>query len=383
MPTAEIIAIGTELLLGEIQDTNTATIARYLRSLGVDLYRTQIVGDNSGRIADLLSEAANRANILICTGGLGPTVDDPTREAVSLVLHEPLEFRADLWQSILSYFHRLDRIPPENNKNQATLPRSANPIPNRHGTAPGIQVTIGQAQAFFLPGVPREMEEMLTTYVIPVIERSYPSRQILVTRILHTAGMGESQLDLIIGDYERCSNPTVGLAAHAGTVDIRIGAKADTESDATKILDRLETEFRHLLGEKIFGTNGQSLVQAVQNIIETRSRPMLICAGWSPESLNAFQPITSIYLVTYPDPLPEPVETYLHSICSEDNQQTIFYANLRSESKILNLDFGVFSGGKYNFCNRKFGGPPANGPQWAINTTLYLMREHILKHEDE
>jgi competence/damage-inducible protein CinA-like protein len=383
MPTAEIITIGTELLLGEIQDTNTAYIARCLRSVGVDLYRTQVVGDNPGRVADMLSEAAKRADILICTGGLGPTVDDPTRDALSLVLHEPLEFRPDLWQSIYSYFQRLERIPSENNKTQATLPRSALAIPNLHGTAPGIQVNIGLAQAFFLPGVPREMEEMMTTYVIPAIEISFPSRQVLVTRIIHTAGMGESQLDLLLGEYERMSNPTVGLAAHAGTVDIRITAKANTVPDAAAMLGQVESELRHLLGNTIFGVDDQTLAQAVQNAIPIGSRSLLLCAGWSVDAVQVFQQIRSIQLETLPHPLPDPVETHLCSKSGENNRQTIYYASIHPGSNLLNLDFGVFSGGKYNFCNRKFGGPPANGLQWAINTIMNLMREHLLNQEDE
>ena len=142
MTTAEIITIGTELLLGETTDTNTRFIARLLRSLGVDLYRTQTIGDNVGRIAETVRLALTRADIVITTGGLGPTVDDPTRQAIAEACDAPLEFHPELWEQITARIARYGRIPTENQKRQAYIPKGAIVIENPVGTAPAFIVEI-------------------------------------------------------------------------------------------------------------------------------------------------------------------------------------------------------------------------------------------------
>ena len=158
MPTAEIIALGTELLLGEIQDTNTRYIARHLRDTGIDLFRTAIIGDNAERIAQALREALTRAQIIITTGGLGPTVDDPTRQAVALAVNVPLEYRPELWGQIQARFERFGRQATENNKRQAYIPQGSIPVENLVGTAPAFITETGGSVIISLPGVPREME---------------------------------------------------------------------------------------------------------------------------------------------------------------------------------------------------------------------------------
>ena len=144
MPIAEILTIGTEILLGEIQDTNTAYLARAIKDLGIDLYRTQTVGDNPTRITAIIKEILTRADIVITTGGLGPTVDDPTRQAVADAFDLPLVFDEDCWEQVQAYFVRLNRSIPENNRRQAYIPAGAQIIPNPVGTAPSFIVDTGQ-----------------------------------------------------------------------------------------------------------------------------------------------------------------------------------------------------------------------------------------------
>ncbi|HQF44267.1 MAG TPA: molybdopterin-binding protein, partial [Anaerolineaceae bacterium] len=239
MPTAEIIALGTELLLGEIQDTNTRYIARHLRDTGIDLFRTAIIGDNAERIAQALREALTRAQIIITTGGLGPTVDDPTRQAVALAVNVPLEYRPELWGQIQARFERFGRQATENNKRQAYIPQGSIPVENLVGTAPAFITETGGSVIISLPGVPREMEFLMENVILPYLKEKFDLKGTIQALVLHCAGLGESQLDEMIGDLEKLSNPTVGLSAHAGQIDIRITAKANSIEDAQKMLDEL------------------------------------------------------------------------------------------------------------------------------------------------
>src|SRR5512147_1022914 len=173
MPSAEIITIGTEILLGEIVDTNTRHIALTLRDLGVDIYRTTTIGDNTERIASAISEAMQRAEIIITTGGLGPTVDDPTREAVAQAVGVHTEFREDLWQQVVATISRYGRKPSENQRRQAVVPQGAIPIRNPVGTAPSFIVETERNAVISLPGVPREMEHILHESVIPYLQKRF------------------------------------------------------------------------------------------------------------------------------------------------------------------------------------------------------------------
>ena len=215
MTTAEIITIGTELLLGETVDTNTKHIARRFREVGLDLYRTSTVGDNVERIAQIITEGMTRAQIIVTTGGLGPTIDDPTREAVAEAFSVEIEYQPDLWEQIKERFRRFNREPTENNKRQAFIPKGSIPVENPVGTAPAFIMESGEHAVIALPGVPREMEYLLEHAILPYLRERYQLTDVIKTRLLHTAGVGESQIDDKIADLERLSNPTVGLAAHA------------------------------------------------------------------------------------------------------------------------------------------------------------------------
>ncbi|MEJ2570308.1 MAG: molybdopterin-binding protein, partial [Anaerolineales bacterium] len=259
---AEIISIGTELLLGEIVDTNTHTIAQALREVGINVFRTISVGDNKERIAEVVRESLRRAQVVITTGGLGPTIDDVTREGISLALDRTLEFRPELWQQILERFARFGRQPTENNRRQAQLPRGAIAIDNPIGTAPGFLIESATSVVFALQGVPAEMEHGLKNYAIPYLREKFNPQSLIKTRILHTSGLGESAVDTRLQDLEKFSNPTVGLAAHPGRVDVRITAKAKTVEQADELIRRFEATIRERLGEHVYGTDGHTLEAA-------------------------------------------------------------------------------------------------------------------------
>ena len=249
MPSTEIITIGTELLLGEIVNTNTQVIALALRKIGVDVYRTATIGDNPDRIAQILLESTSRADIVIVTGGLGPTVDDPTRQAIAQAFNLELIFHPELWDEIVRRFSKYGIQPPENNRQQAFLPAGAEVLPNPRGTAPGIFLESNDSLVFALPGVPVEMEGMLIEQVIPRITAHYLLTGVILTRNIRVEGIGESQVDTLIRDLETLSNPTVGLSAEKGFVLVRITAKADSEDVAEALLRDLEDEIRSRLAD--------------------------------------------------------------------------------------------------------------------------------------
>jgi competence/damage-inducible protein CinA-like protein len=259
MPTAEIITIGTEILLGEIVDTNARYLARQLRDAGVDLYRKTTVGDNAKRIAQAIQQALERCDIIITTGGLGPTVDDPTREAVALAVGVETEYRPELWEQIQARFRRFGRQPTENNKRQAYIPKGATAIENPVGTAPVFIVEKDSHVIISLPGVPREMDHLMQQTILPYLRQHFDIHGLIKARVLHTAGAGESAIDDLIGDLEELSNPTVGLAAHSGQVDVRITAKAESEAAADELIHPVEADIRQRLGHWVYGADQETL----------------------------------------------------------------------------------------------------------------------------
>jgi nicotinamide-nucleotide amidase len=276
MPVAEIIAIGTELLLGEIQDTNTSFIARELRENGIDLYRTTIVGDNPNRVAQAVRESLERAHITITTGGLGPTIDDPTREAIAQAVNVENEFQPELWEQIQDRFFHFNKKATENNRRQAFIPKGAIAIENPVGSAPAFAYEVDDHVIISLPGVPVEMEYLMMHEIIPYITRRFKLQQMIKTRVLHTAGVGESQVDEWISDLETGTNPTVGLLAHPGQVDIRIAAKASSELEVMEMINTMADAIHHRLGNHIFGTDGETLVEVVFGKLASRDLSIFI-----------------------------------------------------------------------------------------------------------
>ncbi|MCX8023915.1 MAG: CinA family nicotinamide mononucleotide deamidase-related protein [Thermanaerothrix sp.] len=385
MTNAEVIAIGTELLLGEIRDSNIQYLARILRSLGIDMYRATLVGDNITRIAEAVREAMQRADIVITSGGLGPTVDDPTREAIAMALGVPLELKPELWSQIEERYHRFGRQPGENARRQAYIPLGAIPIENPVGTAPGFICEINSRVIISLPGVPRELEYLMEAKVVPYLRERYGQQGIIKTLVLRTAGIPESQIDEWLADYERLSNPTVGLAAHPGTVDIRLTAKAATEAEADQMLENLAAQIRPLLGEALFGINEQSLSQTVVNLLAQKHWSLhVITCGFdiSPlnDALTRGNPI-NLKIIHIQEPCtetqPSPEEEQSHF----DNLANVFLiVSLQERGSIAELILKVRTPAHTVTDKRYFGGPPANRSIWATNTALDFLRRVLITH---
>jgi nicotinamide-nucleotide amidase len=268
---AEIIATGSELLLGEVVDTNSTYIARRLREIGLNLFYKTVVGDNEQRMEEALRIALNRSDVIITTGGLGPTVDDVTRSAVARAVDRELIFSDELLAQIQDRF-RAYGVPKgapigENNRRQAYLPQDAIPIENPVGTAPCFIVEEQGHIVISLPGVPREMEYLMDHAVLPYLIAKLQLTDVILIRTLHTTGQGESRIDEAIGDLETSANPTVGLSAKAGQVDIRITAKAETREDAAALNATMEQRVHKKLGPFIFGADDDTLESVVARLL--------------------------------------------------------------------------------------------------------------------
>lgn len=266
---AEIVMIGTELLLGELVDTNANRLAKALREIGLDLYYKTTVGDNHARITQVLNLALDRSDVIITSGGLGPTVDDMTRQAVADATGRRLIYSTELEAQIAARFRSFGREMAENNKRQAYIPEGALPLSNPVGTAPCFlcEDIRGRGVVISLPGVPRELEYMLNKKVIPLLVERMGGAKVTKIRILRTCAVGESNVDRVIGDLMTRQNPTIGLAAHAGQTDVRITAKADTESQADALIARLEAEVRQRLGVAIYGVEKETVSEVIGRLL--------------------------------------------------------------------------------------------------------------------
>lgn len=274
---AEIVSIGTELLLGEIIDTNSTHIARTLRDIGVNLYFMTSVGDNQQRITDVLKQGLSRSDLIITTGGLGPTVDDVTRQAVAAAANRPLEFHQTLLDQIADRFRKFGALMSKNNHQQAYLPQGAIPIENPVGTAPCFIVESENGIIISLPGVPREMKFLLSQRVIPYLQEKMGPTKIIKALVLRTAGIGESSLDEKIADLMTNANPTVGLAAHTGQTDIRITARANSEAEADAMLAEVEAIVHERVGNHIYGKDKQPLENAVVAALQQKGLKIATC----------------------------------------------------------------------------------------------------------
>ena len=276
MPSAEIVTIGTEILLGHLLDTNAPFVARRLADHGVDVYAKHSVGDNAERLAVMLEDVLSRADGAITTGGLGPTVDDLTKDAVAravgkrLVLHEP-SLRA-----IEDRFRQFGRPMAENNRRQAYLPEGCTVMENPHGTAPGfIAVRDDGTFVACMPGVPREMKPMLEEKLIPWLVRRFDLRDAIYTKTLHTVGIGESELDRRIEDlFRTLENPKIAVLAHGWRVDVKVMAKARSRAEADAMIEPVAEELRRRIGSGYYGDDDTTLAGAIVGRLAERGETL-------------------------------------------------------------------------------------------------------------
>src|SRR6266480_3342060 len=295
---AEIISCGTELLLGHITDTNATYLAQSLASLGIDLYFVSQVGDNQGRIVETLRRAWERSDLVVITGGLGPTEDDLARESISTMLGETMQVDPVLEAELRGIFAARNSIMPERNIKQATLIPSAQALPNPRGTAPGWWVEKDGHMIAAMPGVPREMYHMWENEVIP---RLAPfAGGLIFTRILRVWGLGESAVEERLGSVIHSNNPTIATYAKSDAVDIRITAKAETRERAEQQVAEMETRVREMLGHHIFGVDKDTLQSVIGKQLLARNQWLAVMesiTGGLLSSTIADYPSSSQYFI--------------------------------------------------------------------------------------
>lgn len=258
---AEILAVGTELLLGNIVNTNAQYIAKRLADLGIEVYHQAVVGDNPKRLMDAYTSAFQRAELVIATGGLGPTKDDLTKEVAFDYFGKEAVLHKDILDKIEEYFKKINRNMVESNKKQAYFPTDALILKNNHGTAPGCIIEESNKILIVLPGPPREMKPMFEEYVVPYLTKYQEG--VLVSKVLRVIGIGESATAEMIEDIiDNGENPTIATYAKESEVTIRITAKADKEEEGEQLIAPIEDEIRTRLGIAVYG-EGEAQVEEV------------------------------------------------------------------------------------------------------------------------
>jgi len=264
MTRAEVISVGTELLLGQIVDTNAVYICTVLADLGIAVYYRSTVGDNVRRVQDVFRQALDRVDLIISTGGLGPTDDDLTVAAVAEAMGIPLELHAEAWAHIQEFFHKRNRPLTEQQQKQAVLPAGARMIPNSRGSAPGVIIEHGAKTLVFVPGVPREMKGMIEDHVVPYLRtRGLAGQEVIRSHILRIVGLGESVVEDRVRDLMRSStNPTIAPYAHTGECHLRVTARG-SEREAGRLLAEMEVRLRERLGTAIYAVGDAPLEEVV------------------------------------------------------------------------------------------------------------------------
>ena len=260
---AEVVSVGTELLLGQIVDTNASFICSVLADLGIGVYYRSTVGDNTGRVQEVFLHALSRADLILSTGGLGPTDDDLTVAAAAGALGLPLERHEEAWAHVQEFFRKRNRPLSSQQEKQAMLPRGARMIPNPRGSAPGVIIEHREKTLIFTPGVPREMKGMIQDTVIPYLrERGLAGREVIRSRVLRIT-LGESVVEDRLRDLMRSSvNPTIAPYAHTGECHVRLTARG-TEAQVEPLLAGTEAAIRERLGLAVYGTGETTLEEAV------------------------------------------------------------------------------------------------------------------------
>ncbi len=278
MANAEIVAIGSELLLGQIVDTNSAWMAQRLTALGVNLYFKSVVGDNPDRMKEVIARALERADIVITSGGLGPTQDDLTREVVADVTGRKLVQNAEMLEQVEEHFRRRRRTMTPNNIRQSYMPEGAIAVKNPNGTAPCFIVEEPRGVIYSLPGVPVEMKWLFENEVEPYLRRKFNLAEVIHYRVLKIVGIGESAVDDKVGHLiAYSSNPTVGVLALPGQVDVRIAAKAANRDEAMKMIAPVEAEVRSLLGNAIFAADDEAMEHVVGRLLREQKKTVAAC----------------------------------------------------------------------------------------------------------
>ncbi|NEX77724.1 competence/damage-inducible protein A [Bacillus thermocopriae] len=268
---AEIIAVGSELLLGQIVNTNARFLSQQLAGLGIDVYYHTVVGDNPDRLKSAIKIAESRSKIIIFTGGLGPTKDDLTKETIARHIGTELVMNNEALETIEQYFKRTNRVMTENNRKQALILEGSLVLPNDHGMAPGMVLKSGGHIYMLLPGPPKEMEPMFLNYGSKELALLTGAKEQIVSRVLRFFGIGEAALETEIMDIiDEQKNPTVAPLAGEGDVTLRLTAKHRDEMKAQAMLDEVEAKIRQRVGQYIYGYENTTLFVELANVLKER-----------------------------------------------------------------------------------------------------------------
>ncbi|NQT89802.1 MAG: competence/damage-inducible protein A [Candidatus Omnitrophica bacterium] len=269
---AEIIGIGTEILLGQIVNTNSAYLSKRLAELGIDVYYHTTVGDNPLRLYASIMRGLGRADIVITTGGLGPTLDDITLEIISKTLQRPLILKKEILRQVEDHFKRYHIKMPKSNIRQAYVPKGARWLKNDVGTAPGLIFKESNKMLVALPGPPRELIPMFERDLIPLLKKIQPAMSVILTRTIKTTGLAESQLHTKVKDFLKLSgSTTVGIYARPSQINLKITAKAKTAAAARKKISIVEKRMKKRLGKLIYGVDEQTLEGETAKLLKNRT----------------------------------------------------------------------------------------------------------------
>ncbi|RDY29485.1 competence/damage-inducible protein A [Romboutsia weinsteinii] len=350
---AEILSVGTEILLGDIVNTNSQYLAQELASLGIDVYYQGTVGDNENRLLGCFEESLKRSDIVIATGGLGPTNDDITKEVAAKFFNQKLELHEPSWDKIQKYFERLGRVATANNKKQAYFPKEAIILENNNGTAPGAIFNKDNKIIIVLPGPPREMKLMFDKSVKPYLLSL--TDDILLSKTIRTFGIGESTLESeVIDIINKQTNPTVAPYAKEMEAILRITAKAKTEEEAELLIDPVLNEIKSRVGDFIYGEGETTLEEVVAKLLVEKKLTIAVAesctGGMVSSSLINYPGISQVFMegcVTYSNEAKmkrlgvkkDTLETY--GAVSEETAREM----AEGVSKMLNTNIGLSTTG--------------------------------------
>ncbi len=365
--TAEIICVGTELLLGDIVNTNAQFISRKLSELGISVYNQQVVGDNPERLRQAATIAKQRSDIVIYSGGLGPTDDDITKQTVASVYNDKLVFNQRICDNIQDYFKHTGRVMTENNKRQAYVPERGRFLENNYGTAPGIVFIDGEKLAILMPGVPKEMRNMMEHQVMPMLSKLVQGA--IVSRYIKVVGIGESALEEKIHLLLEGENPTAALYANEGEVTIRITALAQEKSIANDMLDKLYEKIDSVIHKYIYGVDVDNIESVIVNKLKFLNKSVATaesCTGGLLSSritsVSGASEVFSIGACTYSN-------EQKHNVLGVSEKDLEIYTAV-SSPVVCQMAQGIRkkSGADYAVATTGYAGPSGGTPQEPVGT---------------
>lgn len=347
---AEIIAVGSELLLGQIVNTNAQFLSRELADLGINVYFHTVVGDNRGRLQEAIANAQKRADLIIFTGGLGPTKDDLTKETIAETLGRKLVFDETALEDIQAYFRKTKRPMTENNRKQALVIEGCHVLKNKYGMAPGMAVETDGKTYMLFPGPPRELEPMFTDEGKIYLQSRLHKHEQIVSRVLRFFGIGESQLETDILDLiEAQTNPTIAPLAGIGEVTLRLTAKTPTLDEARQLLDSTEMAILERVGDFFYGYGETTLEKEVFKLL--KGKRTIACAesltgGWFAKTLTDLSGTSSVFkgdIVCYTNEVKENVLHVSASVLENDGAVSEACAKVMAENvrSLLGADIGI------------------------------------------